>query len=86
MSFTRHIVELLACHVPPQVSPGHGASEFGFAAIVPVGTLNRSKELIIFTELKQAAARPDRSKFLDVVRIIFHLEEDSGSEVSLAIN
>jgi glutamyl-tRNA reductase len=36
-----------------------------------------------FTELKHAAARPDRSEFLDVVRTIFHLEED---EVSLAIN
>ena len=39
-----------------------------------------------FTELKHAASRPDRSEFLDVVRTIFHLEEDSGSEVSLAIN
>ena len=39
-----------------------------------------------FTELKHAAARPDRSEFLDVVRTIFHLEEDSRSEVSLAIN
>jgi glutamyl-tRNA reductase len=27
-----------------------------------------------FTELKQAALRPDRSEFIDVVRTIFHLE------------
>jgi glutamyl-tRNA reductase len=39
-----------------------------------------------FTELKQAAGRPDRAEFLDVVRTIFHLEEDSGREVSLAIH
>jgi len=39
-----------------------------------------------FTELKQAASRPDRLEFLDVVRTIFHLEKDSGSEVSLGIN
>jgi len=39
-----------------------------------------------FTELKHAAARSDRSEFLDVVRTIFHLEEDSRSEVSLASN
>jgi len=28
-----------------------------------------------FTELKQAASRPDRSEFIDVVRTIFHLQE-----------
>jgi glutamyl-tRNA reductase len=39
-----------------------------------------------FTELKQAAARPDRSEFLDVVRTIFHLEEASRDDVSLAVN
>jgi len=39
-----------------------------------------------FTELKQAASRPDHLEFLDVVRTIFHLEKDSGSEVSLGIN
>jgi glutamyl-tRNA reductase len=39
-----------------------------------------------FTELKHAAARPDRSQFLDGVRTIFQLEEDSRSEASLAIN
>jgi glutamyl-tRNA reductase len=39
-----------------------------------------------FTELKQAAARPNRSEFLDVVRTIFHLEEDSRSKVSLLTN
>jgi len=34
-----------------------------------------------FTELKQAATRPDRSEFLDVVRTIFHLEEAAREEV-----
>ena len=39
-----------------------------------------------FTELKQAASRPDRSEFLDVVRTIFHLEDNSRNAVSLPIN
>lgn len=39
-----------------------------------------------FTELKQAAARPDRSEFLDVVRTIFHLEVASRDDVPLAVN
>jgi glutamyl-tRNA reductase len=39
-----------------------------------------------FTELKQAASRPDRSEFLDVVRTIFHLEDESRSEVSAAVS
>jgi len=39
-----------------------------------------------FTELKQAASRPDRSEFLDVVRTIFHLEDESRGAVSLAVN
>jgi glutamyl-tRNA reductase len=38
-----------------------------------------------FAELKQAASRPDRSEFLDVVRTIFHLEDESH-EVPLSIN
>lgn len=39
-----------------------------------------------FTELKQAATRPDRSEFLGVVRTIFHLEDESRAEVSLTVN
>lgn len=39
-----------------------------------------------FTELKQAAARPDRSEFLDVVRTIFHLEDEPRGGVPLAVN
>jgi glutamyl-tRNA reductase len=39
-----------------------------------------------FTELKQAASRPDRSQFLDVVRTIFHLEGDRDHGVSTAVN
>jgi glutamyl-tRNA reductase len=39
-----------------------------------------------FTELKQAATRPDRSEFIDVVRTIFHLQEDSPKAVSAAVN
>ena len=39
-----------------------------------------------FTELKQAASRPDRSEFLDVVRTIFHLDDDSRARVSMAVN
>ena len=70
----------VTCHL---IGSGQCSSEFGLAATVPM----MSKILHTpFTELKHAAARPDRSEFLDVVRTIFHLEEDSGSEVSLAIN
>jgi len=39
-----------------------------------------------FTELKQAALPPDRSEFIDVVRTIFHLQEDSCQPVSAAVN
>ena len=39
-----------------------------------------------FTELKQAALRPDRSEFIDVVRTIFHLQEDSPNQASAIIN
>jgi glutamyl-tRNA reductase len=39
-----------------------------------------------FTELKQAALRPDRSEFIDVVRTIFHLQEDSSKPASAAVN
>ncbi|MFB3921189.1 MAG: glutamyl-tRNA reductase [Terriglobia bacterium] len=37
-----------------------------------------------FTELKQAAARPDRSQFLSVVRSIFRLEEDRAASPASA--
>jgi len=39
-----------------------------------------------FTELKQAARRPDRTEFLDVVRTIFHLQEDSPKPASAPVN
>ena len=39
-----------------------------------------------FTELKQAALRPDRSEFIDVVRTIFHLQEDAPKPASAAVN
>jgi len=39
-----------------------------------------------FTELKQAASRPDRREFVDVVRTIFHLEEEAPSAVSFPVN
>lgn len=39
-----------------------------------------------FTELKQAASRPDRSEFLEVVRTIFHLEDDARAEAARAVN
>ncbi len=39
-----------------------------------------------FTELKQAAGRPDRSEFIDVVRTIFHLQEISPDPSSAIIN
>jgi glutamyl-tRNA reductase len=39
-----------------------------------------------FTELKQAALRPDRSEFIDVVRTIFHLQEDSPQPASAVVN
>jgi glutamyl-tRNA reductase len=39
-----------------------------------------------FTELKQAALRPDRSEFIDVVRTIFHLQEDASKPASAAVN
>ena len=37
-----------------------------------------------FTELKQAAARPDRSQFLGAVRSIFRLEEDPATLIASA--
>lgn len=37
-----------------------------------------------FTELKQAARRPDRSEFIGVVRTIFHLKEDTPKLTSAA--
>ena len=37
-----------------------------------------------FTELKQAAARPDRSQFVRVVRSIFRLEEDPAAAIASA--
>ena len=39
-----------------------------------------------FTELKQAAGRPDRSEFIDVVRTIFHLQENSPNVAPAIIN
>ena len=39
-----------------------------------------------FTELKQAALRPDRSEFIDVVRTIFHLQEDTPKPASATVN
>jgi glutamyl-tRNA reductase len=39
-----------------------------------------------FTQLKQAAGRPDRSEFIDVVRTIFHLQENSPDPASAIIN
>jgi glutamyl-tRNA reductase len=39
-----------------------------------------------FTELKQAASRPDRSEFIEVVRTIFHLPVDSSKPASAAVN
>ena len=39
-----------------------------------------------FTELKHAASRPDRSEFLEVVRTIFHLEDDARAEAARAVN
>jgi glutamyl-tRNA reductase len=39
-----------------------------------------------FTELKNAALRPDRGEFLDVVRTIFHLPEHSPTAVSATVN
>ncbi len=39
-----------------------------------------------FKELKQAASRPDRSEFLDVVRTIFHLEDDARAKAARAVN
>jgi glutamyl-tRNA reductase len=39
-----------------------------------------------FTELKQAASRPDRSEFLGVVRTIFHLQEESSKQVPLTVH
>ncbi len=35
-----------------------------------------------FTELKQAARRPDRSEFLSVVQTIFHLQKDASKPAS----
>ncbi len=39
-----------------------------------------------FAELKQAASRPDRSEFLDVVRTIFHLEDPARAQAARAVN
>ena len=39
-----------------------------------------------FTEIKHAALRPDRTEFIDVVRTIFHLQEDPARPASLAVN
>ena len=39
-----------------------------------------------FTELKQAATRRDRSQFVDVVRTIFHLEEEGRSGASTTVH
>jgi glutamyl-tRNA reductase len=39
-----------------------------------------------FTEIKQAALRPDRSEFIDVVRTIFHLQEEPSQPASAAVN
>jgi glutamyl-tRNA reductase len=39
-----------------------------------------------FMELKHAAQRPDRTEFIDVVRTIFHLQEDSAQPASTALN
>jgi glutamyl-tRNA reductase len=39
-----------------------------------------------FTELKQAAQRPDRWEFIDAVRTIFHLQEDAPSPASAVLN
>ena len=38
-----------------------------------------------FTELKQAARRPDRTEFIDVVRTIFHLQDESPKPASVTI-
>ncbi len=39
-----------------------------------------------FAELKQAASRPDRSEFLEVVRTIFRLEDEAPTEATRAVN
>ncbi|MGO8816170.1 MAG: glutamyl-tRNA reductase [Terriglobia bacterium] len=39
-----------------------------------------------FTELKHAALRPDRTEFIDVVRTIFHLQEDTPKQASAVVN
>lgn len=39
-----------------------------------------------FTELKHAATRPDRTEFVEVVRTIFHLQEDATQPASAAVN
>ena len=39
-----------------------------------------------FTELKQAALRPDRSEFINVVRTIFHLENPRAGRVPTVVN
>jgi len=39
-----------------------------------------------FTELKQAAGRPDRTEFIDVVRTIFHLQDDTPNQSPAIIN
>ena len=36
-----------------------------------------------FTELKHAASRPDRTEFIDVVRTIFHLQEDAAKPATI---
>lgn len=39
-----------------------------------------------FTELRQAASRPDRQEFLGVVRTIFHLQDEAESARGLSVN
>jgi glutamyl-tRNA reductase len=39
-----------------------------------------------FAELKQAVSRPDRSEFLEVVRTIFHLEDEAHAPAAGAAN
>jgi glutamyl-tRNA reductase len=39
-----------------------------------------------FTELKQAALRPDLTEFIDVVRTIFHLQDDSPRPASAIVH
>lgn len=38
----------------------------------------------LFSELKQAALRPDRSEFLDLVRAVFRLKEEPPDTPAMA--